>query len=393
MQLIVGLSTAMGLILLMLIQLIGFDFLVAYLDVLLIVLLSLTLFVILFFVFHERLWSRLMAIIEPKVEELSRVVSDELAKVCRALLKGDREELEIVSHHAATKFSHWYQKILFRRLILRTLVSLLVAAIGLTTLVLWRDQNEILKQQFNALSTQVSLQRQQWFLSQRTELMSILYDREACNEDVCPHLANLRTRVQAAITVVELGRAEIQSMEASGEIDNSRSIVQPETLTNLSYVDLSDADKRRQKIPGHGAYLANLNWEQVTLLSANLDHSSLAETNLNFAKLQSASLRHTNLNGVSFINLFGMGLNLSNSFGSDVDFTNADLKDVDFSGATITDSNFDGARLYDAVLTGTVLDRSDLSRVIGLTCGQLEQAGSLREVTIPESLNCPLVAF
>ena len=303
-----------------------------------------------------------------------------------------------------------HQRFLFRRYLIRALVGLFATSVGLITIVYWQEQNSILRSQLESVSEQsrllgeqVRLQRTQWFLTQRTELLSILYDRVNCDKDPCQHVADLRTRTQAAITLVQVAQVEIKTnailRTKRNNVENDESTsnqslnfsgLQPESLLNLSYVELKEPRKDRQVTQGHGAYLARLDWSDVNLIYAELSFSSLARTIFHDAKLQYANLSYTNINETDFNTVFAMEAIFEGAIGINVVFENADLSNADFSNSNLRSPDFtyatlDGAKFYNATLY-----RPNFSGAHGLTCEQLEQASKVIAPILPKDLNCQL---
>ncbi len=388
MILIVTFSSILAISLLLLFQALGADYLLESLDYILLFTISLIMVVVFALANQDRIWNKLLSLIKPKIDDAAIYVSQQLLMLRDALLQGDGSQIQVISSNVSSSLSEWYQKYLFRKFLVKSIIALIVATAGLTTLVLWKKQNEILRGQLSAVGKQVALQRQQWFLNQRTQLMGILYDRKPCDVQPCTHLANLRTRTQAAITLVQVGKAEVSNLpDNQGNAGNS-SIIQPESLLNLSYVNLSDNRKDRQVTPGHGSYLANLDWSSLTLLYANLSHSSLANTNLTEAKLQYASLVNTNLSEALFTSGFLMGADLRDSYGSKANFSNADLLNANLSGATLRNANFSGSQLSDVIFTDSDLTGASFRGAVGLSCTQLRSVKSKERILLPKGVNC-----
>jgi uncharacterized protein YjbI with pentapeptide repeats len=388
MILIVIFSSILAISLLLLFQMVGADYLMEGLDYILLSTISLILMFVIALVNQDRIWNRLLSILKPKIDYVSIYISQQLTLLRDALLKGDKNQIQFISSNASSAFSEWYQKYLFKRFLVKSIIGLIIATAGLTTLVLWKKQNQILRGQLSAVSEQIALQRQQWFLNQRTNLMGILYDRKPCEVQPCAHLANLRTRTQAAITLAQVGKVEINSLSNNQNSTGTLRIIQPESLLNLSYVDLSDHQKDRQITPGHGSYLANLDWSSLTLLYANLSYSSLAKTNLSKSKLQYAMLVSTNITNTSFLNGFLMGVDLRNSYGPNVNFSKADLSNANLSGAMLSNANFFGSQLSGAIFIDSDVSGANFKEALGLSCAQLSLAKSKERTQLPKEISC-----
>lgn len=113
-----------------------------------------------------------------------------------------------------------------------------------------------------------------------------------------------------------------------------------------------------------GAILANATFREVNLSDACLAEARLDGSDFRYAVLEATDLGGANL-GVAALR--HARLRLSN-------MENAVLRGSDLSGATLTGARLAGADLKGATLIGTDLREVDLSKVDGLTSGQIEKS-------------------
>lgn len=131
--------------------------------------------------------------------------------------------------------------------------------------------------------------------------------------------------------------------------------------------DLSDADMR------NGFFqLANL--IEANLSGVKADGANMAGTQLHRANLSKGSFTYTNFSGAQF--------------------HSADLRDADFSNAWFNwawfpDTKLDGANFTGAKMIGAQLQGADLSKVIGLTQGQLRFACGDAMTRLPPGIETP----
>ncbi len=131
-----------------------------------------------------------------------------------------------------------------------------------------------------------------------------------------------------------------------------------------------------------GAILANATFREVDLSDACLAEARLDGSDFRYAKMEATDLGGANL-GVAALR--HAKLRLSN-------MENAVLRGSDLSGATLTGARLAGADLKGAILIGADLRQVDLSKVEGLTSGQIEKSVCDTSTRLPPGVFRPAKA-
>lgn len=131
-----------------------------------------------------------------------------------------------------------------------------------------------------------------------------------------------------------------------------------------------------------GAILANATFREVDLSDACLADARLDGSDFRYAKMEATDLGGANLGVAS---LRHAKLRLSN-------LENAVLRGCDLSGATLTGARLAGADLKGAILIGADLREADLSKVDGLTSGQIEKSVCDLSTRVPPGVSRPAKA-
>lgn len=117
--------------------------------------------------------------------------------------------------------------------------------------------------------------------------------------------------------------------------------------------------------------------------------ANMIEANLSRAKFDGANMAGTQLNNA---NLSGGTFTYTNFSGSQLQ--GADMRRADFSGAWfnwawLTGAKLDGANFTNAKMIGAQLQGADLSKVTGLTQGQLRFACGDATTRLPAGIETP----
>lgn len=295
-----------------------------------------------------------------------------------------------------------------------------------------REQNKRFAEQTLALQGQVELQRNQFVLQRRTELITILYDgndgegsiSDPPSEHKIPR-ANARTRSEALIEFIGLEQDRLRKINAEivADTDIVRIDLRGALLSEISApkLDLPDArldysDLKRANLDGsnlsrsifaeadlsraylNGAILANADFDGAILIRAKLEGAQLSGANLSLADLDGANLIDANLNGaiVDSAHLGGGAklddANLSDSYLAGSDFSGARLKRAILDRASLVDADLSYADLTGASLSGADLEHADLTRVRGLSCDRLKHALNWEHSFRDEECGAPIPA-
>ncbi|MBT3514152.1 MAG: pentapeptide repeat-containing protein [Nitrospina sp.] len=100
--------------------------------------------------------------------------------------------------------------------------------------------------------------------------------------------------------------------------------------------------------------------------------------------LQGADLGNKKLMGANLTGADLTDADLSISYLIKADLSNANLTNADLTGAVMSEAKFNGANLDGAELEDAFLHGADLTRVINLTCEQLDLANFDKETLFPE---------
>ncbi|MBM3939242.1 MAG: pentapeptide repeat-containing protein [Sphingomonadales bacterium] len=136
-------------------------------------------------------------------------------------------------------------------------------------------------------------------------------------------------------------------------------IALPDDLTDLSGIDLSNADLS-------GAYLSGIDLRNANLAGANLQRAYLSGADFYVAKLIGADLRGADLSDAKLTGANLSDADIENALldGAnfvDADLTRAVLRGADLSGADLSGAKLTGADLLFASLTGADLRDADLT--------------------------------
>ncbi|MCB9763913.1 MAG: pentapeptide repeat-containing protein [Alphaproteobacteria bacterium] len=219
----------------------------------------------------------------------------------------------------------------FNRIFYSAVVAGIVSlSVGGVTLYFLYSQNRIMVEQTRAVQAQVQGLTQQNEISEResqaarrTQLISTIYDEEACDPDEtpserCPMAASLRARSEAALELIKIDKVhgvspDISSSQLSG-------------ASNFMAVDWTD-------INASGADLSN-----TTMNDATLDGSNLSGVVLSGAGMSGVRLRHSILYDVDFT-MTVFHDNIGALFSSGYDGSTDRSRSV-FHGSEITKANF-----------------------------------------------------
>lgn len=144
------------------------------------------------------------------------------------------------------------------------------------------------------------------------------------------------------------------------------------THGSMDRTRLSGADLSRSKLLQLNAYRGN--FSKANLTGADLTKAELFRANLSSANLSRAVLRKAELQRANFD---GANLDGANLTGSDM------------ARATLSNARLDGATMAQVRMFRTRLEGVDLSRAIGLTTGQLENACGDTRTRLPEGVKAP----
>ena len=186
-------------------------------------------------------------------------------------------------------------------------------------------------------------------LTRRTELMRILYERQACGQDpvFCPYTNSVYMRSAAL-------KEYIQVVRHLGE------------------------DK----------YLAEVNMNEGQLMGIGMDGFKMSQCHFldnsyfELAEMSDMCIRYSDFNDGNF--------NSARFIGSGFDvvaFRGAKLFKTDFTGTRLRDVDFTGAEVYSADFSGAEFSDVDFTDVRDLTQRQLDGACSRGPVTLPEGLS------
>ena len=131
---------------------------------------------------------------------------------------------------------------------------------------------------------------------------------------------------------------------------------------SLQYVDLTGADLVDSKLNG------------ANLTGANLTRAHLTRANLDGANLTRANLDGANLNGANL---------------ADATLTRAYLDGANLDGANLTCANLTRAHLTYAYLIDVNMADADLSKVLGLSQQQVDEAVGNQATTLPTGITRP----
>ncbi len=129
-----------------------------------------------------------------------------------------------------------------------------------------------------------------------------------------------------------------------------------------------------------GAHLEGANLAGSDLLIANLYGTHLEGANLHVANLEAANLRETHLEGAD----------LSGAIMTGANYDDVHLEGADLSGAKMRYVGFFGrVHMSGADLSGTNVKAADLTKALGLTQAQIDQANGDQKTRLPAGLNPP----
>jgi hypothetical protein len=207
-------------------------------------------------------------------------------------------------------------------------------------------QNDYTAEQAYQLEEQVSLERSAFdrqsadsIKARRTELLSIIYDRVPCAENLaerCPPKASSRSRQEAVVEFLELERGQ----------GISRPDLRRAPLAGLEFIhqDFHEVDLEEADLSG--AVLTSANFTDADLSEANLAGAKMMGSNLEEADMQFSDLSRTYLWFAKF---------------NRADLSGAILVEATMLGAEINKAIIDGADLTDS----SNLDQVDLDQALG----------------------------
>ena len=175
-----------------------------------------------------------------------------------------------------------------------------------------------------------------------------------------------RIRIAAAI----LTWAAVCAMTTTALAANPKDVARARNTRQIA--DCTHCDLTNAKMTGGFFQLANM--IQADLSGANFDGANMAGVQLNGAKAINTSFVYTNFSGARLDGADMRGAN----------FAHAWLNWTWFQGAKLDGANFAGARM-----PGTQLYGTDLSKVVGLTQGQLETSCGDASTILPPGLLVP----
>jgi len=126
------------------------------------------------------------------------------------------------------------------------------------------------------------------------------------------------------------------------------------------------------------------NCPRCNLFQADLSNLELKNKNLSGARLRQADLSAAVMNRTSFAGADLRDLNAYGAVLTGASFARADLTNASFVGAYLQGANFSGARL-----SGVNFSGAEMSRAVGLTQGQLNQACGDDSTLTPRGLSIP----
>lgn len=151
---------------------------------------------------------------------------------------------------------------------------------------------------------------------------------------------------------------------------NKKDIARAKNVKNFGECircDLSNADLRN-------GFFQLANMIEVNLSGAKLDGANMAGAQLNNANLSNGTFTFTNFSGAQL-----QGADMRGG-----DFTSAWFNWAWFAGAKLDGANFTGAHMIGAQLQG-----ADMSKVVGLTQGQLRFACGDATTKLPPGIETP----
>ncbi|MFZ5482116.1 MAG: pentapeptide repeat-containing protein [Myxococcota bacterium] len=252
---------------------------------------------------------------------------------------------------------------LLRRVFKIGLIGFVLAL--LPTWLLWRqniliqEQNVYFRDQTEKMREQIAVEEQNTRAVRRAQLLSTIYDPGPCTPpapgEACPPLANVRSRAEAALALIQLDRAI-----GVEEVDLSRA--------NLDGARLAGADLSRTRLQGariRRADLESIDLGTARLNGADLTGSHLPGANLRGADLAEAVLAQTRLNEAA---------DLSHATAQRADFDDAFLRTAQLDGADLRGASLRGADFLHATLRGTRLEGADLTGARHLDAADLAGA-------------------
>jgi uncharacterized protein YjbI with pentapeptide repeats len=222
----------------------------------------------------------------------------------------------------------------------------------LPTYLLWRqnvliqEQNVYFRDQTEKMREQIAVEEQNTRAVRRAQLLSTIYDPGPCTApdpaEGCPPLANVRSRAEAALALIQLDRAQ-----GVDQVDLSRA--------NLDGARLATADLSKVRL--QGARLRRANLEGLGLRGARLSGADLTGSHLGGADLRGADLTEAVLTDARL----NEAADLSNATAQRANFDGAFLRTARLDGADLRGASLRGADFLHATLRGTRLEGADLS--------------------------------
>jgi uncharacterized protein YjbI with pentapeptide repeats len=129
---------------------------------------------------------------------------------------------------------------------------------------------------------------------------------------------------------------------------------------------------------------AGANCPGCNLFQADYSNQELKSRNFAGARLRQSDLSLSIMNRTSFAHADLRDVNAYGGVFSSVNFSGADMTNATFVGAYLEGSNFSGAKL-----SGTNFSGAEMSRVAGLSQGQLNAACGDSSTLLPMGLRIP----
>ncbi len=306
----------------------------------------------------------------------------------------DRQERREAATELAQQVFSWQASASSRRWLVYIVFGLFgtfVGAVGTTLLSAQNElitkQNEYFQQQNHRLGEQIKQERDNNISVRRATLISRLYDRTDCDTAAampCPHVSNIRSRVEAAKAFVDLERSLYGDPPPCMRPSGNPGITLLSAIEQIRMGPARDSEEYREhylKALGETRSQAYISLDGVDLSGGRFSRSSwsyvsLSHSNLSDANLISADLKCSDLYGV---NLRSAQLVTAGLRGTDL--READLSYADLTGAEgTTQTNLTGANLTWAKLRSVKFHEVDL---IGSSiCGADLRGADLRNTGV-----------
>lgn len=154
--------------------------------------------------------------------------------------------------------------------------------------------------------------------------------------------------------------------------------------------DLTGAHFRKAMlygVTGEQVIMRGAVMEDATLTEASLSHSTMRQANLHRAELTRGTFSDNDFQSANLIGASAASADFTRSNFDRARLDNADLTKATLDAGQFTGVRFGFANLEEASLKDTNLSDADMTHVVGLTQGQLDQACGNMNTRLPDGLN------